>query len=184
MLTTLPRLNKILAIAESYNGMRENSDEHHYLVDFYNTISPLPRGYHLKYSDSWCAAYVSVVMRRSGILEFPYECGVFEMFNRLKERGCIIYGRPPMPGEILFFKSSHVGIVNGWMTQVWECPTIEGNSADMCTHRTHFLKDENILGWTSPYRYTTEEIKLQIEGGVWGSGDARDYMLLINNYAS
>lgn len=182
MLTTLPRLNKILEIAETYNGVKELSEAHLHLVDFYNTINPLPRGYKLKYADSWCAAYVSVVMRRAGILEFPFECGVFEMFNKLKERNCVIYGRPPMPGELIFFKSSHVGIVNGWLGEDWKAPTIEGNTANMCAHRKHYLLDESILGWASPYRYNREEIGLQIEGGVWGSGVARDYMLQVNNY--
>lgn len=136
----------------------------------------------MNYSDSWCAAYVSVVMRRAGIENFPYECGCIEMFNKLRDRGCHILGRPPMPGEIVFFKSSHVGIVNDWGDENWNVPTIEGNSGDMCAHRNHNMFDKNILGWCSPYRYSFEEIKKQIEGNIWGEGINRDFLLKVNNY--
>lgn len=182
LLTTLPKLNKILEIAEGYYGINESSPAFFHLIDFYNTITPLPRGYRMNYSDSWCAAYVSVVMRRAGIENFPYECGCSEMFNKLRDRGCHILGRPPMPGEIVFFKSSHVGIVNGWGDENWNVPTIEGNSGDMCAHRNHNMFDKNILGWCSPYRYSSEEIKKQIEGNIWGEGINRDFLLKVNNY--
>lgn len=182
MLTTLPKLNKILEIAESYNGIYEGSEAHHHLVDFYNTLSPLPRGYHLKYSDSWCAAYVSVVMRRSGILEFPYECGVFELYKKLIKKGCVVQGRFPMPGEILFFKSSHVGIVNGWIQNNFTVSTIEGNTSDMCAHRRHNLLHKNILGWASPYRYNVNEIQKQLDGNVWGDSETASKLLYINGY--
>lgn len=182
MLTTLPKLNKILEIAESYNGVKEGSRAHLHLVDFYNTLSPLPRGYSLLYTDSWCAAYVSVVMQRAGIKDFPFECGVFEMYKKLMEKRCVIQGRFPMPGEILFFKSSHVGIVNGWVQNDFTVSTIEGNTADMCAHRRHNLLDKNILGWTSPYRYSADEIQKQLAGNVWGDNDTASKLLYINGY--
>lgn len=182
MLTTLPKLNKILEIAETYNGIYEGGEVHRHLVDFYNTTTPLPRGYHLKYTDSWCAAYVSVVMQCAEIKEFPFECGVFEMYKKLMEKGCIIQGRFPIPGEILFFKSSHVGIVNGWVQNDFTVSTIEGNTADMCAHRRHNLLHKNILGWASPYRYSVYEILQQVDGKVWGDSETASKLLYINGY--
>lgn len=184
MLTTLPKINKILEISEGYEGVKELSDVHLHMVDFYNTFKPLPRGYRVKYSDSWCAVYVSVVMRRAGILDFPVECGVFEMLKLLQAKGCYIIGRFPMPGEIVFFRSSHVGIVNGWIGEDFMCPTIEGNTGNACLHRKHDIRSKDILGWCSPYRYSREEISLQINGNVWGIPNSATCMdlLKINDY--
>ena len=38
-----------------YTGTTEGSDAHRELVEDYNRIRPLPRGYAAKMSDDWCA---------------------------------------------------------------------------------------------------------------------------------
>lgn len=53
------RLFQFLHFVCSYNNVRENSPEHRHIVDTYNRIKPLPVGYKVSYTDSWCAVFVS-----------------------------------------------------------------------------------------------------------------------------
>lgn len=177
----LQRLEKIVQTAENWYGISEGTREHSNLVGMYNRISPLPRGYKLKLTDSWCAAYVSVVMLQCGY-DFPFECGVFEMWKKLREQGCQVIGRVPIPGELIFFTSSHVGIVRDWVPLDYMVPTIEGNSGDMVAHRKHQLYHQSILGYMSPFRYTNTEIKEQLNAGIWGGGNFATNALLYSGY--
>lgn len=177
----LQRLEKIIKTAESWYGISEGTREHANLVGIYNRISPLPRGYQLKLTDAWCAAYVSVVMLQCGF-DFPFECGVFDMWKKLLDRGCRIIGRVPIPGELIFFRSSHVGFVRDWTTANYKVPTIEGNSGDMVAHRMHNVYSPNILGFMSPFRYTDTELKEQINAGIWGSGNFAKNALFYSGY--
>lgn len=177
----LQRLEKIVKTAESWYGISEGTREHANLVGMYNLINPLPRGYKLKVTDSWCAAYVSVVMAQCGY-KFPFECGVFEMWKKLHAQGCQIIGRVPIPGELVFFKSSHVGIVRDWVSLNYLMPTIEGNSSDMVAHRQHYVYHDSILGFMSPFRYTNGELKEQINAGIWGDGNFAATALQYSGY--
>ena len=49
----------ILDTARAYMGIREGSEQHHFIIDTYNAEKPLPRGYAVKYTDAWCATFVS-----------------------------------------------------------------------------------------------------------------------------
>lgn len=177
----MQRLQKIVNTAEAWYGTAEGTREHANLVGIYNRINPLPRGYKLKITDSWCAAYVSVVMFTCGF-DFPFECGVFEMWKKLKAQGCQIIGRVPIPGELIFFNTSHVGIVRDWVDASFNSYTIEGNSGDMVAHRKHQVYHSSILGYMSPFRYTDTEINEQINGGIWGNGIFMDNALLYSGY--
>ena len=80
------RLFQFLHFVCSYNNTRENSTEHHFIVDTYNRIKPLPVGYKVKYSDSWCAVFVSFCFRVFfPDIVFPYECSCERMVAKIKE---------------------------------------------------------------------------------------------------
>ena len=47
--------------AKQFIGAQEGDSIHHQIIDGYNKIKPLPRGYAVSYTDAWCAAFVSFV---------------------------------------------------------------------------------------------------------------------------
>ena len=49
--------------AISFVGSNEGSSKHKYIIDTYNKIVPLPVNYKVKYTDSWCATFVSFVAK-------------------------------------------------------------------------------------------------------------------------
>ena len=50
-------------------GVREDDGSHHFIIDLYNTITPLPQDYRVTYDDAWCAAFVSAAALESGITD-------------------------------------------------------------------------------------------------------------------
>lgn len=46
-------------VVDKINSLK-GEDGHKWIVDAYNSIKPLPRGYKLKMSDAWCAGTVSL----------------------------------------------------------------------------------------------------------------------------
>ena len=57
---TEKELRKCLAdTAAEYYGAVEGGEKHKEIMKIYNAIRPLPQGYAIKSTDSWCAAFVS-----------------------------------------------------------------------------------------------------------------------------
>ncbi len=80
-------IEKFVNTATDFIGTHEFSEEHMFLVDTYN-LGTLPRGYKLKYTDSWCAAFVSAVSHLAGCDEYiPKECSVGEMIKKAQSMG-------------------------------------------------------------------------------------------------
>ena len=107
-------IEKVITEAQACIGTVKGDARHHQIIDGYNTIRPLPRGYKVTYGDNWCAAFVSEIARRCGYLDImPPECGVSEMrakYNALgRYRAKAAY--KPQRGDIVFYTVSHVGIV-------------------------------------------------------------------------
>lgn len=79
---------KVVAVAKSHLGVKEGSSEHKKIVDKYNTLSPLPQDYKLKYTDSWCAGFDTVCHLEAGCIDiFPAECSCKRMIDEAKEMG-------------------------------------------------------------------------------------------------
>lgn len=53
----------LIAQARSWIGCRESDGSHRKIIDIYNSHRPLARGYAVKYTDAWCAAFVEEVAR-------------------------------------------------------------------------------------------------------------------------
>ncbi len=67
---------KVIAQAKSWLGRKEADGSHRAIIDTYNRIKPLPRGYRMSYTDPWCAAYVSAVGAACGLTQIILpECG-------------------------------------------------------------------------------------------------------------
>lgn len=57
---------KVVSIAEKYLGCKESNGSHRKIIDLYNSHKPLARGYPVKYTDAWCATFVSAVFIEAG----------------------------------------------------------------------------------------------------------------------
>lgn len=132
--------SKVVEHARLWIGTKEGSAKHKAVVDLYNSHKPLARGYKVKYTDAWCATFVSAIAIQLGYTEIiPTECGCGKMIELFKKLGAWVENenRTPNPGDIIFYdwndsgkgdnlgSPEHVGIVekveNGKIT------VIEGN---------------------------------------------------------
>ena len=151
-------------MALEYHGVNEADGSHKLIIDLYNSIKPLPVGYRLSYSDPWCAAFVSVVSKRCGLLDvvFP-ECSCPRMVELYKQAGRWQEDDNYIakPGDIVFYSWSdlngggdctlppdHVGIVvnsSGVTMKV-----VEGNLSDAVQYRNLVVGARYIRGFGLP----------------------------------
>ena len=79
---------KVVATAKAWIGYNEADGSHRKIVDVYNSHRPLARGYALKYTDAWCAGFVSAVAIRLGLTDImPTEVGVGNMIDLYRRLG-------------------------------------------------------------------------------------------------
>ena len=143
--------------ANSYNGQKQK------IIDIYNKNHPLPRGYKVKYSDAWCATFVSAMGYIAGFsrIVFP-ECSCPEMITKYMFANCWEERDDyvPKPGDIIFYDwddsghgdctgvPDHVGIVetcNGYNITV-----IEGNKGDAVGRRNLLVNSRYVRGYGVP----------------------------------
>lgn len=136
----------IIANASYYMGTKEGSDEHHRIIDSYNNVAPNPRGYKVKYTDAWCATFVTFVFDKTGLSDLIVrECGCQEMINKMKTKGLIDSAKKTtnfVKGNIVFYdwdsngRSDHVGIIKTVNIKSNVLTVIEGNKNDEVGLRT------------------------------------------------
>lgn len=192
---------KTALCAARWLGTKEGSQEHRKILEVYNGICPLPRGYAVKQTDAWCAAFVSAVAVMTGAGgRYPLECSCTRMIERAKAMGIWVEDDSYVPaiGDWVLYnwqaKSSgddvgaadHVGIVIG--LENGEILAVEGNYDNSVKLRRFPVNWENLRGFICPkeeeeeMRYhTLEEIpdyaratigKLVEDGSLRGiSGD-------------
>ena len=51
----------VVSTARAWLGKIERDGSHREIIDLYNAHKPLARGYAVKYTDAWCATFVSAV---------------------------------------------------------------------------------------------------------------------------
>lgn len=149
--------------AKYWLGCNEADGSHKKIIDTYNGHKPLARGYKVKYTDAWCATFVSAVSVKLGYTDImPTECSCYYMVELYKKLGTWIENenRTPNPGDILFYDwedngngdnkgtPDHVGIVekvsNGSIT------IIEGNYKNGVNRRTLSVNGKYIRGYGVP----------------------------------
>lgn len=165
---------KFVNQAIAYVGVKEGDSRHKEIVDTYNSIVPLPQGYALKYTDSWCAAFVGVIAKKCGLLDLlPAECScprqitLWQKLGRWQEND----GYVPQVGDIVYYDwddngvgdnkgvSDHVGIVVSVYEN--EIKVIEGNYSDSVKYRTIAVNSRYVRGYGLPNfasRATSKEI--------------------------
>lgn len=164
---------KMVATMESWLGAKQGSDKHREIIDIYNSITPLPRGYKMKYTDAWCAATVSACAKVCDCLDVvPAECGCGKMINKLKELGEWEENDAyvPNPGDLIFYDWDddgkgdntgapyHVGLV--LYVRDGKITVGEGNKGDahICAERIIPINGRYIRGFGVP-KYDDEEVE-------------------------
>ena len=154
---------KIVSIAQGYLGCKESNGSHKKIIDLYNAHKPLARGYAVKYTDAWCATFVSAVFIVAGLTDIaPTECGcsamieLFKKLGRWQESDAYI----PAPGDIIMYDwqdtgagdntgaPDHVGIVVSVTSS--SIKIIEGNISNAVGYRTLAVNGKYIRGFCLP----------------------------------
>lgn len=154
---------KVVDVMRSWIGKKESNGSHKEIIDLYNTIRPLPRGYKVKYTDAWCATTVSAAFHKLGYDEiFPLECGCNPMIAKAAEMGIWVENDAyvPKPGDAILYDwqdngvgdnkggSEHVGIVENVIGRT--ISVIEGNYADSVKRRDIAVDGKFIRGFITP----------------------------------
>ena len=153
----------VVTAAREWIGYNEADGSHRKIVDVYNSHRPLARGYALKYTDAWCAGFVSAVAIKLGLTDImPTEVGVWNMIElykklgRWKESDSYI----PKPGDVIMYAwgdngvgdctsgASHVGIVVACDGRT--ITVIEGNKNDAVGYREIAVNGRYIRGFGLP----------------------------------
>lgn len=153
----------VVNTAAKYIGVQEGTEEHKKIIDTYNSQKPLPVGYSVKYTDDWCATFVSSVVVELGYTDIiPCECSCPRMITLFQKKGIWIEdeNRIPNPGDIIFYywddngkgdnigSPEHVGIVekvSGGYVAI-----IEGNYSNSVKRRTLSVNGRYIRGYGVP----------------------------------
>ena len=153
----------VVYYAKKWMGYSEANGKFKEIIDTYNTLNPLPRGYKLKYTDEWCATFVSTVSIECGMTDIiPTECSCERQIKLFDDLGCWIEDDAyvPLPGDIIYYRlgnkdsgdctkwANHVGIVIG--TYEGKIRVIEGNKDDAVDYRYIFRWDPRIRGYGLP----------------------------------
>ena len=161
--------NKVVDQAKSWLGYNEADGSHKKIIDIYNAQKPLPVGYKVKYTDAWCATFVSAVAVTLGYTDIiPTECSCPRMIELLKKKGIWIENenRTPNPGDLIFYdwedsgigdnqgNADHVGIVEKVSENT--ITVIEGNYSKSVKRRTLAVNGKYIRGYGVP-KYGAEQ---------------------------
>ncbi len=195
----------VLDQARAWIGCNEAAGTHKQIIDLYNSHKPLARGYVVRYTDAWCATFVSAVAIKCGMTDIiPIECGCGQMIQLFRELGEWDErdDRTPEAGDVIFYdwNDSGIGDNTGWPDHVGfvECVNggnivvIEGNNSDSVKRRTLPVNGKYIRGYGVP-KYdrvqasgqgnkTVEEVAGEVIAGAWGNGDDRRTRLSAAGY--
>lgn len=154
---------QVVSQARAWLGRKEADGGHREIIDVYNGIRPLPAGYAMRYTDPWCAAFVSAVGQKCGLSKilFP-ECSCDRMIALYQKAGRWEENDAyhAKPGDLIFYdwqdtgvgdnrgSADHVGLVaedTGTGFRV-----IEGNISDSVGYRTVAKNGRFIRGFALP----------------------------------
>lgn len=198
-------VNDYIKKCKSYLGTKEGGARHKLIVDAYNTIKPLPQGYKVKYSDSWCACFVSAMawlVSGGTDTDFPYECSCNRMIEISKNKKIWVENESVAPsvGWLVLYdwddngsgdnqgSSEHVGVIYKVNKKTFE--VIEGNKSDSVSTRKINIDGKYIRGFIA-VKYDTvtplgkksiKEVAQEVIKGLWGNGEARKKKLEASGY--
>ena len=162
-MTEIELRNHVVVTAETYLGYKESNGTHKKIIDLYNSHKPLARSYPVRYTDAWCATYVSAVAIACGLTDImPTECSCAKMVELYKKKGRWQESDAYVPqlGDVVMYdwddsgsgdnkgNPDHVGIVayiSGNSMKI-----IEGNISNSVAYRTLSVNGKYIRGYCLP----------------------------------
>lgn len=164
--------------AQAWVGCNEEDGSFKSIIDVYNSHEPLARGYELKYTDEWCAGFVSAVAIATGNTgNVPLEVSCSRMIQIAQNMGIWQEsdGYEPQPADIILYdwdddgdgdntgNPDHVGIVESISDGV--ITVIEGNMTEKVGRRTLSVDGKYIRGFITPEYKAGEDNEPQDSGG-------------------
>lgn len=178
---------KVVEVAKGWYGCKESNGSHKPIIDLYNSCKPLARGYAVKYTDAWCATYVSAVAIKAGLTDIiPRECGCGKYIELAKQMGIWVENDAyiPQSADIILYdwddngvgdntgNPDHIGIVvsvSGSTIKV-----IEGNMSNAVGYRNIAVNSKYIRGFVTP-KYSSKATKEEAPKPSTGSTGAPKY---------
>lgn len=159
----------VVSTARAWLGCKESDGSHRPIIDLYNSHKPLARGYAVKYTDAWCATFVSAVAIKCGLTDImPTECGCGKMIELYRAHALSKWQEDesitPQPGDVVFYDwedsgsgddkgaADHVGIVSSVSGDTLK--VIEGNYSNAVKERTLKVNGRYLRGYGLPAYYT------------------------------
>lgn len=154
---------KTALTAARWLGTKEGSREHREILSVYNSIRPLPRGYAVKETDAWCAAFASAAAVMAGAGErYPLECSCSQIIQGAKSMGIweerdsyvpcpgdwVLYNWQAKTGEDDTGAPDHVGVVIGVEDSM--ILAVEGNYDNAVKLRKFAVDWDRIRGFVCP----------------------------------
>ena len=189
----------VLNVMRSWLGFSEYNGKFKQIIDLYNSVLPLLRGYAVKYTDAWCDATVSAAAIKAGAQDLiGRECGCEQHIKIFKQKGIWIEDGTirPEPGDVIVYNwgdstqandgyADHIGYVEYVSGNT--ITAIEGNKNEAVERRSLPVGWGYIRGYAKP-KYdnssskpnppqqpskTITEIAEDVIKGVYGNGDTR-----------
>lgn len=174
-MTELDAREKVVDISVSHLWENESDGTHRAIIDRYNSQAVLPRGYRVKYTDAWCATFVSAVALEAGFEKImPTECSCPQMVALYKSLGCWVENDEysPKPGDIIMYDwqdsgsgdnhgtPDHVGIVVSSSDSGMKI--IEGNINNAVGYRYIPVNSRYIRGYCVPdYANVSDDVVVE-----------------------
>lgn len=151
-------------------GTKEGSGEHQQILDLYNGIRPLPRGYAISRTDPWCAAFVSACALEAGLQRlYPLECSCSRIILKAREMGIwveddgqipqiadwVLYNWDAQPQGDDLGAPDHIGIVIS--VEEGSIAVVEGNYDNAVKLRRIKVDDRRIRGFVCPKFWEEEK---------------------------
>lgn len=189
----------VVNYAKTWLNYSEANGKFKEIIDTYNTLNPLPRHYKLKYSDEWCAGFVSACSIKAGTTDvLPCEVSCDKMIQLFKNIGSFVEndGYTPKTGDVIFYdwndsgvgdntgSSDHVGIVEHVIGN--KITVIEGNKNEKVDRRIIYVNGKHIRGYGVP-KYDTSTMDIaavahDVIKGKYGNGTERKALLEEKGY--
>lgn len=162
-MTIMDVRNRYVSVMKGWIGAKEGDATHREIIDIYNSITPLPRGYKLQYTDAWCAATASAAAKVAGLASIiPAECSCSRLIEKYQQMGRWVENDDyiPSPGDQIFYDwqdngigdnrgaPDHVGVVESVYNN--SIIVIEGNYSDQVKRRSIPVNGKFIRGFGCP----------------------------------